>query len=166
MKRFSSFRLIDGELARTVSAYAGNGVYLDVALTWVVDNIETCKVDSRSELRQRSGYSFRTLLSHFWRLVLSSGTRPLRMVTITGLASSVIAILGGLVQIFRRLANDILVAGWTSMTVIVLFFSGLILLSLGVLAEYLGIVVRTVIGKPLYIIRSSPRIDLRKEVQK
>ena len=88
------------------------------------------------------------------------------MVTITGLASSVIAILGGLVQIFRRLANDIPVAGWTSMTVIVLFFSGLILLSLGVLAEYLGIVVRTVIGKPSYIIRSSPRIDLRNEVQK
>jgi hypothetical protein len=52
------------------------------------------------------------------------------------------------------------------MTVIVLFFSGLILLALGILAEYLGIVVRTVIGKPLYIIRSTPRIDLRKEDQK
>jgi hypothetical protein len=88
------------------------------------------------------------------------------MVTITGLASSVIAIVGGLVQIFRRLANDIPVAGWTSMTVIVLFFSGLILLALGILAEYLGIVVRTVIGKPLYIIRSTPRIDLRKEDQR
>jgi uncharacterized membrane protein len=88
------------------------------------------------------------------------------MVTITGLASSVIAIVGGLVQIFRRLANDIPVAGWTSMTVIVLFFSGSILLALGILAEYLGIVVRTVIGKPLYIIRSTPRIDLRKEDQR
>ena len=166
MKRFSSFRLIDGELARTVSAYAGNGVYLDVALTWVVDNIETCKVDSRSELRQRSGYSFRTLLSHFWRLVLSSGTRPLRAVTFLGIGSSLLAIVGGLVVLYGRVANNIPVAGWTSMTVVVLFFSGLILLSLGVLAEYLGIVVRTVIGKPLYIIRSSPRIDLRKEVQK
>jgi len=166
MKRFSSFRLIDGELARTVSAYAGNGVYLDVALTWVVDNIETCKIASRPELRQRSGYSFRTLLSHFWRLVLSSGTRPLRAVTFLGVGSSAVAIVGGLVVVYRRVANEIPVAGWTSMTVIVLFFSGLILLALGVLAEYLGIVVRTVIGKPLYVIRSSPRIDLRKEVQK
>jgi glycosyltransferase involved in cell wall biosynthesis len=166
MKRFSSFRLIDGELARTVSAYAGNGVYLDVALTWVVDNIETCKISSRPELRQRSGYSFRTLLSHFWRLVLSSGTRPLRAVTFLGVGSSALAIIGGLVVVYRRVANEIPVAGWTSMTVIVLFFSGLTLLALGVLAEYLGIVVRTVIGKPLYVIRSSPRIDLRKEVQK
>ena len=166
MKRFSSFRLIDGELARTVSAYAGNGVYLDVALTWVVDNIETCKIDNRPELRKRSGYSFRTLLSHFWRLVLSSGTRPLRAVTFLGIGSSMLAIVGGLAVIYGRVANNIPVAGWTSMTVIVLFFSGLILLALGILAEYLGIVVRTVIGKPLYIIRSTPRIDLRKEDQR
>ena len=46
---------------------------------------------------------------------------------------------------------------WGSLWVIVVsLFSGLILFSLGVLAEYLGIVVTMALGKPLYLITSRP----------
>jgi len=157
IKKFSSFRLMNGEVARNVSAYAGHGVYLDVALTWVVENVESCKLLNRNETRPNSGYSLRTLISHFWRLVLSSGTRPLRIVTLLGVGASLLAIIGGAVVLHGRVFNRVPVAGWTSVIVIVLFFGGLILLSLGILAEYLGTVVRTAIGKPLYTIRSKPR---------
>jgi len=157
IKRFSSFRLINGEVARNVSAYAGHGVYLDVALSWVVENVESCKLPNRIETRPNSGYSLKKLISHFWRLVLSSGTRPLRIVTFFGIGASLIATIGGVIVLYGRVFKSVPVAGWTSMIVIVLFFSGLILLSLGILAEYLGTVVRTVIGKPLYTIRSKPR---------
>ena len=39
---YHSFRLVLGEVGRSVAAYCGNGVYLDVALGWVVDRPATC----------------------------------------------------------------------------------------------------------------------------
>lgn len=77
-RAFSSYRLILGEAGRSVAAYAGAGVYLDIALSWVVANPATCPVLMRQEGRPASAYTLRRLISHFWRLVISSGTRPLR----------------------------------------------------------------------------------------
>ena len=37
--QFHSFRLIDGEIARSLAAYCGNGVYLDVALFWITERV-------------------------------------------------------------------------------------------------------------------------------
>ena len=76
--RFSSYRLMWGEIARSVAAYCGNGVYLDVALSWVVNRATSLPVNLREESGRPSGYDLSRLLSHFWRMVLTSGTRPLR----------------------------------------------------------------------------------------
>src|SRR4051812_13553482 len=71
---FHSYRLILGEVGRSVAAYAGSGVYLDIALGWVAGPPATAPVVSRAEGEgRRSGYSTRTLLSHFWRMVLTGG---------------------------------------------------------------------------------------------
>ena len=78
---FHSYRLVLGEVGRSVAAYAGAGVYLDVALGWVAGTAATCPVRLRAEGDRPSGYSLRRLLSHFWRMVLTSGTRLLRLVS-------------------------------------------------------------------------------------
>jgi len=63
---FNSFRLINGEIARIIAAYCGNGVYLDIALFWVANRIGYTPVVLRGEDRP-SSYSFGMLLNHFWR---------------------------------------------------------------------------------------------------
>ena len=81
---FHSFRLVLGEVGRGLAAYCGESVYLDVALTWVVNRTAACPVRMREERGRPSGYSNRRLASHFWRMVLTSGTRPLRLVALFG----------------------------------------------------------------------------------
>ncbi len=88
---FSSYRLLLGEVARSVAAYAGPGIYLDVAISWVARRVASCPVELRAEGAGPSGYDLRGLLSHFWRLVLSSGTRPLRWVSALGAAAVLLA---------------------------------------------------------------------------
>ena len=88
---FNSYRLILGEVARSVAAYAGPGIYLDVAISWVARRSVTCPMPMRDEGARPSGYDARRLLSHFWRLVLSSGTRPLRWVSALGAAAVLLA---------------------------------------------------------------------------
>ena len=78
---FHSYRLMLGEVGRSVAAYSGTGVYLDIALGWVAGRAAVAPVAMRNEGERRSGYSLRSLLSHFWRLVLTGGTRGLRVVS-------------------------------------------------------------------------------------
>ena len=153
---FQSFRLVLGELGRSVAAYAGSGVYLDVALGWVAGRVAHATVTLRQEGDRPSGYSFRRLLSHFWRLVLSSGTRGLRLVSFIGVAFGLLGIALALFVVIARLTNSVTVEGWASVIVVVLLGVGAILFSLGVIAEYVGVSVNMAMGKPPYLIVSDP----------
>ena len=154
--RFNSFRLVDGEIARTLAAYCGNGVYLDVGLFWIAGRIGHAPIRLRAEMDRPSGYSYIRLLGHFWNLILTTGTRPLRLITLTGLASMVLAALLGLYAAYGHFTGRIPVQGWASLLIVVSFFSGAILMSLGVIAEYLAVTMGIVMGKPLYVVASRP----------
>ena len=154
--RFDSFRLIQGEIARGVAAYCGANVYLDVALSWVVAQARHCPVQLRGERGRLSGYTPQRLLGHFWQLVITSGTRPLRLIALLGVFAIVFAVAISALVVWRRLQHEVPVQGWTSMIIVVCLFAGLILVSLGVIAEYLGVAVSMAMGKPPYLISSRP----------
>ena len=156
---FNSFRLVSGSIGRTLAAYVGDGVYLDVALTWIVQNVAQCPVQLRQETRNKSGYGFRQLSSHFWRLVLSSGTRPLRIVGLIGVTSFVTGVFGAIAIVIAKTNYGYAVSGWASLFAALMLIGGLILLVLGVLAEYLGMIVRASIGKPLYVTVGDPNLS-------
>jgi hypothetical protein len=155
--KFHSYRLVLGEVGRSVAAYAGQGVYLDVALSWVADRVTTCPVTMRSEGDRVSGYSVRTLVSHFWRMVMTSGTRGLRVVSLIGATFATFGVVLAVVLAVDRLAGGNVPEGWTSTVVIVLLCSGLILYALGIVAEYIGVAVNMAMGKPPYLIMSDPQ---------
>lgn len=156
LPRFSSFRLMIGEVGRGVAAYMGPGVYLDVALTWVFGRIETCPAIFRAEHTRPSGYSYRSLLSHFWQLIISAGTRPLRLVSLVGAAVTAGGVVLAIVILVVHALGDVTLQGYTSLMIVVLLLGGAILFSLGVIAEYVGAAVRMAMGKPLYLITSDP----------
>jgi len=153
---FQSYRLILGEVGRSVAAYAGAGVYLDIALQWIAGSAAFCPVELRSEDRP-SGYSLRRLLSHFWRLVLSSGTRGLRIVSGLGVLIAVFGVAAAVYLVIATATNATVPQGWTSSIVVQLLGTGLILFSLGVIAEYIGVAVNMAMGKPIYVIVSDPK---------
>lgn len=154
--QFHSYRLVLGEVARGTAAYTGPGVYLDVALSWVVSTSAVTPIPMRSEGRPASNYSFKKLLAHFGRLVVSSGTRPLAIVSGLGFIFFMIGILFSLWVLFQRFFTDEIPQGWTSSFVATLVVGGLILLSLGVIAQYLRATVNMSLGKPLYVVVEDP----------
>jgi glycosyltransferase involved in cell wall biosynthesis len=154
---FQSYRMVLGEIGRSVAAYAGSGVYLDVAMGWVAGPPAACPVRLREEGGRASGYSTRALLSHFVHLVLSSGTRALRMVSALGALFAVVGIGYALYLLAVRITSSTTPQGWTSTMVVVLVSTGAILFSLGVIAEYLGVAVNMAMGKPLYLIVGDPK---------
>jgi polyisoprenyl-phosphate glycosyltransferase len=155
-KAFNSYRLILGEAGRSVAAYTGAGVFLDVALCWVVANPSTCPVLMRQEGRPPSAYSFRRLVSHFWRLVISSGTRPLRFVSVMGILFALFGFGVAISSAIQKAVGDIHVQGWTSVFVAVLVVGGAILFALGIIAEYIAASANMAMGKPVYVIVRDP----------
>ena len=154
--QFHSYRLMLGEVARGTAAYTGPGVYLDVALSWVVATSSTSPIPMRSEGREASNYSFKKLLAHFGRLVISSGTRPLAIVSVIGFVFFMLGIIFTVWVLFQRFFTDTIPQGWTSSFVATLVVGGLTLLSLGVIAQYLRTAVNMSLGKPLYVVVEDP----------
>jgi glycosyltransferase involved in cell wall biosynthesis len=153
---FHSYRLVLGEIGRSVAAYAGQGVYLDVALSWVAGSPTTAPVVLRDEGERQSGYAPRTLASHFWRMVLTSGTRGLRLVALLGVACAILGVLLAAWLAIGKVAGNDVIQGWTSLMIVILLCAGALLFSLGVVAEYIGVAVNMALGKPLYLIVSDP----------
>lgn len=153
--QFNSFRLLDGEIARTLAAYCGSGIFLDMGLFWIVDRIGHCPVRLRDEDRP-SGYSYLKLLGHFWKLLFTSGTRPLRLITLLGFFCVILALGIAGYALYGKFIGNVPVQGWASLLIVVAFFSGCILTALGVIAEYLVVTMGIVMGKPLYVVVTKP----------
>ena len=78
---------------------------------------------------------------------------PMRIVTSTGCILSVAGFLTGLVLLIRKILHPEILTGWTSLIGAMCFFSGVILVSLGVVGSYVG---RLFIGQtksPQYVVR-------------
>ena len=156
--QFESFRLVRGDIARQLAEVAANGAYLDVALTWVVGNTATVPVSLRAEGREESGYNYRRLFSLFWKMVLCSGTRGLRLVSLLGVTLALAGVVVAAVIFVQAVTGDNNdPEGWASMIVAMLLCSGAILFSLGLIAEYLGVALHILVGKPLYLKVDAPR---------
>ncbi len=149
---FHSFRLMLGEVGRSVAAYSGADVYLDIALSWVTRGVTTTPVAMREEMARPSGYNWRSLFSHFWRMVLTSGTRALRLVSLLGVFVAACGIALAITVVIVRLGWGIDARGWSSLMIAILLIGGGILFSLGVIAEYLGVAVNASMGRPPYLI--------------
>lgn len=160
---FNSYRLVLGEVGRSVAAYTGTGVYLDVALSWVVADVATCPVTMRQEGRPKGSYSYSRLFSHFGRLVISSGTKPLVFVTWIGIAFVVLGALAAIWVIYNALIGATPVSGWASMFVALMVVGGAVMMSLGIIAQYIGAATNMSLGKPLYVVVRDPQVTFHDD---
>ena len=109
----------------------------------------------------------------FWKLwnfaidgITSSTTAPLRVWSYLGAVTALLAFVYASFLVARTLIFGADVPGYASLTVLVLFFGGANLLSLGIIGEYLGRTYTEVKGRPLYIVRAGYGVgddDVRKE---
>jgi glycosyltransferase involved in cell wall biosynthesis len=151
---FSSFRLIRGDVGRSLSAYCGAGVYLDVALQWVTLTSGSCPIFLREEWRPSESYNPYRLLSHFRRLVLSSPGTPLRAISLMGIFTILLSFALTSWALYQKFTGNVPVQGWTSLFILISFLFGILMLSIGVLAEYIGLILSISLGKPLYLVQS------------
>jgi glycosyltransferase involved in cell wall biosynthesis len=165
LRAANSFRLIRGSIARGAAEVCRNDIYFDVTLSWFSQRIQSVSMqlkDDRSIMSNQSGYRLRSLFSHARRMLASSQIKALRLGALFGAVVLAVSILGSLaitaVKLFDPGAIEI--QGWASQFLVTTFFGGLCVFLLGILVEYVSILVMRSNGKPLFFVidRSSDRL--------
>lgn len=165
IRKANSFRLIRGAIARAASNVCGHDTYFDVALLWYTKRIETLKMvlkDARYIETKKSGYSIRSLLSHARRMLVSSQVKLLRLGSLFGLLTVLASVAAAVVLIGIKVMDPQLieVRGWISIMLAITGFGGAIMFLVGIVLEYMSILVLKAHGRPLYfhVDRSSDRV--------
>jgi glycosyltransferase involved in cell wall biosynthesis len=133
----SSFRLIRASLIPLLPDESHPWVFVDSSLSQVTDRFLTVVVKQDPGSRGKSRYSFSQLLSLALTLFFVYSIIPMRLMIWSGLMASGVSFGLGIYFLYRKLAIGAPL-GFSALIVTVTFTAGAILLSLGVLSEYIS----------------------------
>jgi dolichol-phosphate mannosyltransferase len=111
-------------------------------------------------LRKKSRWTFKKKLRLAKNVFFSSSSFPIRAINYMGILFSLMSFLLILFYTYLKIFGNkdfwgYSIPGWTSIILFISFFSGLILLSLGVMAEYIWRIYEEVKNRPGYIIKKN-----------
>ncbi len=109
---------------------------------------------------QKTGFTFWKSVSLFANGLTNFSVKPLRLAIISGFLFALIGFAYGLVIVIRKIATPSITIGWSSMMSVQLFSSGMIMLILGMIGEYVGRIFICINAAPQYIVRETINIDL------
>ncbi|HVC53149.1 MAG TPA: glycosyltransferase family 2 protein [Stellaceae bacterium] len=149
----SSFRCMSAFAVCEVSRYEGPFPYVDGLLLQVTQSIGSLLVRHLPRAVGRSNYTMRRLIRLWMSMFVNFSVMPLRISTLTGFALSLLGALGTVVAVTEALFFESPI-GWASLMAAILLLSGVQLVILGIVGEYLGRLYLTANRKPQSVIRT------------
>jgi len=149
----SSFRLMKSSLGKCLLNHQINFIYIDELFNWYTNHIGFVLVDHQKRPYQKSNYTSHSLFSLFSNLVIYYTAIPLRIMVYTGFISAFLSFIIGMLYIYRKIAHDVPL-GFTALIVAISFSTSIILLSLGIIGEYLSRIYSVQNRKPPYSIKT------------
>ena len=146
----SSFRAFRAQLKEGFAGDLGPHVSLDALLTWSTSRFSTVEVSHHPRRVGKSNYSLGKLIRLMLDTATSYSTRPLRLATTIGFITT----LFGLLLLVWVVGNAIFVGdsvpGFPFLAASIAVFSGVQLVVLGILGEYLGKIHFRAMNKPTF----------------
>ncbi len=150
----SAFRIMKRELVETVLSHKTISPVIGAIILKSTHNIINVDIQHAKRKHGKSNYNLVKLVKTTLDNVLNFSSLPLQTVSLVGIAISLISFLFSMFYLIRYFFTDAGVPGWTSIMVLLNFYAGLILISLGLIGEYLIRILMEVNGTPKYKIRN------------
>ncbi|MGN1153006.1 MAG: glycosyltransferase family 2 protein [Candidatus Gastranaerophilaceae bacterium] len=151
----SEFRLLSKRAVNMLKEYKEKIIFL----RGIIQNLQlkSCDVyyDRLERVAGKTKYSFGKLFGLAWTAITSYSFLPLRLITFTGVTISLISTLLLLYNFLIYLTKHKIISYWIYIAIIMAFFSGLTIISLGIIGEYLSKIFIEVKGRPLYQIEET-----------
>src|SRR6266567_3814221 len=152
----SSFRCMSAFVVREITRYDGPFPYVDGLILQVTQDIDRLLVRHLPRAVGRSNYTMRRLLRLWLSMFVNFSVMPLRISTLTGFALSLIGTVGSIIVLTEALFSSP-PPGWASLMAAVLLLSGVQLVILGIVGEYLGRLYLTANRKPQSVVKEVRR---------
>ncbi|MCM2587577.1 glycosyltransferase [Lactiplantibacillus plantarum] len=148
------FRVMTRQMVDSVLSMDERERFSKGLFNWVGFNTYYISYENRERVAGSTSWSFWGLLKYAIEGFISFSTAPLSSVTSAGVLTCALAVLGAIVVVIRAILFPHTAAfGWPSLAVIILFFSGVQLLSLGIIGRYIAEIYLETKNRPIYIIK-------------
>jgi len=111
----------------------------------------------------RTKYNLRKMIGLAWNASVSFSPLPLRVSLLTGVLIALAGACYGVYAIIHALVIQDTVPGWTTLVVLLCLIGGWILISIGVLGEYVAKIFEEAKGRPLYVVAKKINLTDRSE---
>jgi dolichol-phosphate mannosyltransferase len=156
----ADFRLISRRVADVIRKdLRERNMFLRGLFSWIGFNQKAVHFVAAARAGGRSKYTMSRMMGLAAAAILSFSTKPLQMGIFLGLGvagASVLLMIFTLVQFF---ADKTIPSGWTTLSMLILIFSGVQLIVMGILGAYIGGIYEEVKRRPHYIVDET--INLR-----
>ncbi len=149
----SSFKVIKKEVVQEIIKYKGPFPYIDGLVFRCTQNVSSIYVEHSERMEGKSNYTLSRLLSLYLNMFFNFSVKPLRVCTITGFVLFFIGLGLSIAFSIQKIMSPEIQIGWTSIFVAVMTLSGIQLIFLGVISEYIGKLYLDVNGTPQYSIK-------------
>ncbi len=148
----SAFRVFRTDLRRAFERYQSPDISIDVLLTWATTRFATVAVRHEPRADGRSNYTFGRLAHHALNMMTGYTTRPLRIASLVGFLFTIVGAVVFIVVVLRSVIAGDAVPGFPFLASIVAVFSGVQLLILGIMGEYVARMHLRLLERPTYVV--------------
>jgi len=147
----ADYRLLSRSALRSLLMFDERALFLRALPTLLSSRVERVYYDRAARVAGESKYSLSKMLSLAWKGITANSIVPLRLIMALGVVTCTGSV-GALAYAIAVWARSGVVPGWTSIAAPLYLMGGIIMLSIGLLGEYLGRVYMEVKRRPLYFI--------------
>lgn len=151
--KVSNFRIIRKHVVNHILQIYTPNPLVGLLILKVTEKIGTVTVEHHERLRGKTTYSMEKLLRHSMHGILYNSMLPLKAVFALGITCLCLCAGLGTFYLVMYLKGLITVSGWTTLVLLILFFSGVIMFSMGIIGEYLLRIIQEVYRVPQYVIK-------------
>ena len=147
----ADYRLMSARVLQEFAKFEEVNLFLRGMVPLVGFKSTTVLYERHERLAGKSHYPLSKMLSLAFDGITSLSTRPIRFITGFGILVALVSFVGVLWAVIEA-ALGMTVSGWASTTSIICFVSGVQLICLGVIGEYIGKIYLETKRRPRYII--------------
>ena len=162
-KDTGDFRLVDKKVIDVVNSMPEHNKFLRGLFSWVGFKQTAYEYERKERFAGKTKYPLKKMLKLAADGIISFSTKPLKLVGGLGIIAIILSLLiliYSLISYIFQLNN--LTAGWTSIMVAITLFSGVQLLSIWVMSEYIARIYDETKNRPQYIVDKKINIDDEK----
>jgi glycosyltransferase involved in cell wall biosynthesis len=148
------FRLLNKNALDALLKLREKHRYMKGLFVWVGFKQKEIEYEREARFKGKTKWGFFSLFNLAFDGLTSFSIMPLRLASTIGFLSAFIGFFYGAVIVFKTLFFHEPVAGFTSLVVLVTFFGGIQLLSIGIIGEYIGRIFNETKNRPLYVVKN------------